>query len=70
MMDILIQKFPDVFFDIKDTNGNELIAINRKATLSELFEAYSEIVHYIDGDIITVLENFIRKRIEEIEGKI
>jgi len=49
-----VYKFPKVFLEIK-RNGEEFIGIDRNAKLSDLFEAYSEIVHYIDGEVVIAL---------------
>jgi len=63
----IYERFPNVFIDAKDTDGNRLIGIKLETTLSELFDAYSEIVHYIDGEVIIALENLIRRRIKMME---
>ena len=64
-MNELVEKFPRVFVKGIDEHNNEIFGINNNATLKDLFDVYSEIVHYIDGRIITILEELIRKKIEE-----
>jgi len=63
-MNKLVIKFPKVFVKLTDENNNEILAIKKNATLEDLFEVYSEIVHYIDGKIITILEELIKEKIK------
>lgn len=37
------------------------------ASLKELFDAYSDIVHYVDGPTVKGLEELIGEKIEESE---
>jgi len=58
-MNELETQFPKVFINIE---GN--IAIKTNAKLIDLFDAYSTIVHYIDGDVIIFLEELIKEKIK------
>ena len=64
-MSELLKKFPRVFVIGIDEHNNEICRIKTNATLKDLFDAYSEIVHSIDGEIIIILEELITKKIEE-----
>jgi hypothetical protein len=64
-MNKLVIKFPEVFAKVIDENNNEILAIKKDATLEDLFEVYSEIVHYIDGKVITILEELIKEKMRE-----
>jgi hypothetical protein len=63
-MENLILKYPKVFRTI----DNDYIAIKTDAKVSDLFEVYSDIVHYIDGEIIIILERIIKEKLKEIEN--
>jgi len=63
----LIKRYPEVFVTTPDENGNEVFGINANASLKDLFEAYSDIVHYVDNRLISMLEEFIRKKIGQYE---
>jgi hypothetical protein len=57
-----ILKHPKVFgLDEKKKN----LIIFHTAPLIDLFNAYSDIVHYMDGEIILILENLIRQKIRK-----
>ena len=66
-MNELVEKFPKVFIKIIDehNHNDEMFAINNNARLEDLFDVYSKVVHYIDGEIIIILEKLIREKIEE-----
>ena len=64
-MNKLVENFPKVFVKGIDEHNNEIFGINNNATLKDLFDVYSKIVHYIDGEIIIILEELIREKIEE-----
>jgi len=68
-MNELAIRFPKVFIRLTDKDNNEILGIRNDATLKDLFDVYSEIVHYIDGEVIIILENLIRKKILEITKK-
>jgi len=68
-MNELAIRFPKVFVRLTDKDNNEMLGIRNDATLKDLFDVYSEIVHYIDGEVIIILENLIRKKILEITKK-
>ncbi len=57
------RKFPKVFVIGIDEDGDEILGIRKSATLKDLFEAYSDLVHYIDGEVIVALENLIKKKL-------
>jgi len=67
-MNELIMQFPKVFIKIIDEDNNEMLGIKNNATLKDLFDVYSEIVHYIDGEIIIILEKLIKEKIENLTG--
>ncbi len=56
----LLENYPRIF---TITKGK--FVINCDASLLDLFEAYSEIVHYIDDDIVLTLEECIKQKILE-----
>ena len=60
------RKFPKVFVTGVDKEGNEVIGIRKNATLRDLFNAYSDLVHYIDGEIIIILEELIKEKIDNL----
>lgn len=63
----LIKRYPKVFVTTPDENGNEVFGINANASLKDLFEAYSDIVHYVDNRLISMLEELIRKKIGQMD---
>lgn len=65
----ITRKYPKVFAILKDENRNERIGINVNAPLKDLFNAYSDIVHYIDGPTVKGLEELIRKKIRQCGEK-
>ena len=60
------RKFPKVFITGIDKDGNEVLGIRKSATLKDLFNAYSELVHYVDGQVIICLEEIIREEINNL----
>ena len=52
----------------KIKNGEEVL-ISNKMSLITLFCIYSKIVHFIDGEIISFLEDTIKEKILQLEKK-
>lgn len=57
-----VKEFPKVFAIIKQ-DDREMLGIRNDAELIDLFNAYSELVHYIDGQVIITLETLIKKEL-------
>ena len=63
----LAAKHPKVFAIVTDEEGRKRLGVNANAPLEELFDAYSNIVHYVEGPTVQGLEELIREKIRERE---